>query len=230
MMAKARKRGFFRRLGTGWVTGLVQFDPLVCGATALCAGLLATNVYVVANPPPVPHPVVDRACAPGAATLAGIKGRLGWIVGKGTATMTAGPGYALRNRILFPFTPVVVRGSAGGAVLVTAYVPSTGPATGYISSKDVQFDDPTADAVSEQGRLVVRDARGTGLRVGPDLEAPFYGTARQGEELHEIGKIHMGWLTDTQPSDWYLVEVAGASGCHYAAWVAKWQVKRLASP
>lgn len=230
-MAQARKRGFFRRVAAGWIVGVTQFDMFVSVGSLLCAALLTTTVWRIANPPAVPHPSVNQACAPGAAELAKLQGRPAWTVGHAAATpMTARPGYQRRSRMLFPFTPLVVRGSAGGSLLVTAALPRGEFATGYVPQDRVQFTNPIAAAVSETGWLRVTAPGGTGLRVGPDLESSFYGKAAQGEKLRELGRIHMGWLTDTRPSDWYLVEQQNGHGCTYGAWVAMWQAKRFAGP
>jgi hypothetical protein len=236
MMAKS---GFFSRLARGWATGLIELDKWMWGGTIACAACtgLIVHAHGAANTS-LPRSrqqsalQVEPACAnPTGSALAGLGGRRGWVTtGLGTP-MTAKPGYDRHNRMVFPYTSLVVLKDLGGSLEVVADVGKGQTAHGYISADRVQYKNPAADAVAEDSWLKVTAPGGSQMRYGPDLNAGGYGViAPVGTVLHEIAAIRESRSSLNRFKDFFLVDQPGTEHCQSPAWVARWQVEETAAP
>lgn len=236
MMAKS---GFFSRLARGWATGLIQLDKWMWGTTAVSA----LSIVLIVNHPGAPGSGMPwnkqqtllearPACANATGSaLSGVDGRRGWVTTGLGAPMTARPGYSLHNRMVFPFTPLVVVQNLGSNLLVVADIGKGRTARGYISADRVQYENPAAGAVAEDGWLKVTAPGGSQMRYGPDLNAGGYGvTAPVGTVLHEIAAIRESRSSLNRVRDFYLVDQPGTQDCQSSAWVARWQVEETTAP
>lgn len=236
MMAK---RGFFSRLAHGWAMGLTELDKLTWGGTIACvafAGLIVHHHSSTAGGTPWSRQQsvlqARPACAnPTGSALAGLTGKRGWITtGLGTE-MTATPGYSRYNRMVFPYTPLVVLHDLGGSLEVIADLGTGKTARGFVRADRVQYDNPAAHAVAEDGWVKVTAPDGAQMRFGPDLNAGgFRPPARPGTVLHEIAAVRGSRFHKMNTKDFYLVDRPGTENCHSPAWVARWQVEKVAKP
>lgn len=194
------KRGFFKRIRSGWFAGLQQLDPMICLETALLA-LIVFSMFVSCGPskgrygqvntPPSAQVAVQPVIAPESLPI--VWSRPGTITLRKTPKSSDSAG-AIR---LAAYTRLQVLEMKVNTtwLLVTTTLPSGERAKGYVISSDVQLQDPVARMIREPG--VLRVTRGgaatylaphaqaapTGMRVQSGLQLTMLGRVRNSDAV-----------------------------------------------
>lgn len=230
------KRGFFKRVRSGWFAGLQQLDPMICLETALLA-LIFASLFVSCGPargrlgqmggPATPVATVRPVAPSGSPTVVWSR--------PGTATLRKSPSSSATAGAvrLAAYTPLeVVEPKVNGSwLLVTATLPSGARAGGFVLSTEVQVDNPVTRMSRERGVLKVTRDGGAVTYLAPHTQAAATGTrAQKGRQLTLLGRVRKADAAGAG-TDFLLAETdRPARGEPRQFWISAADVRVAAAP
>lgn len=230
-----KKRGFLKRVRSGWFAGLQQLDPMICLETALLA-LIVASMFVSFGSSKARHgqtstpPSAQMAAQPAVApkSLPIVWSRPGTITLRKTPKSSDSAGAIS----LAAYTPLQVLEANVNAtwLLVAATLPSGARHKGYVISSDVQLQDPMARMTLESGVLKVTRG-GAATYLAPHAQAATTGMRVQnGVQLTLLGRVRNPGAVKAAP-DFLLVENdRAARGQPRRFWISSSDVRILAPP